>query len=131
MHAPAKNAESFADVGSRELVQKLRPFQLFGPDGHPILPRVWSLVIEPGDLITMRFRDGKLNGPGTHPITVTEKTMSWLRSWWDGQDTNTSRKRTQDPKNRVKLARGRDAIMTWLGNSSSGSSSGTRSIVDN
>ncbi|KAE9374060.1 hypothetical protein N431DRAFT_481376 [Stipitochalara longipes BDJ] len=93
----------------------LRPFQLYGPDGYAILTEVWSLVIEPGDLITMRFRNEKLNGVGAHPVTVTERSMGWLRSWWSQKDSVGINKRIpRDRQTSIKLARGPKAIADWL-----------------
>jgi len=69
----------------------LKSFQLFGPHGHPILPSAWQRVIEPGDIITMRFKDNRLNGPGAHPLTWQETTMSWIRGWWDSRQGNAHR----------------------------------------
>jgi len=93
----------------------LRPFQLYGPDGNAILTQVWSFVIEPGDLITMRFRNEKLNGIGAHPVTMVERSMGWLRSWWNQKDSvGITKKIPRDRQNRFKLARGQKAVVDWL-----------------
>jgi hypothetical protein len=89
----------------------LKPFQLYGGDGNPILHSVWSLVIEPGELITMRFHDEKLNGVGAHSITLVERSMEWVRSWWGRSQ---AKKIDRDPKTRARLARSPDAILAWL-----------------
>jgi len=108
-----------------------RIFQLFGSDGNVILPDVWSLVIEPGDLITMRFRDDKLNGVGAHPVTVTERGLGWLRSWWSPKDSvGGSKNRQRNGHNRVKLARGRNVVEEWLERTSSESIAHTGSLSD-
>ena len=108
----------------------LKPFQLFGPDGNAILSDVWSMVIEPGDLITMRFRDDKLNGIGSHPVTVTERGMGWLRSWWSPKDSvGVSKNTSKDGQNRVKLARGPRIVADWIVGTRIGSSSGI-SVTD-
>ncbi|PMD42957.1 hypothetical protein L207DRAFT_288766 [Hyaloscypha variabilis F] len=114
----------------------LRPFQLYGPDGNAILTPVWSLVIEPGDLITMRFRNEKLNGIGAHPITVIERSMGWLRSWWSQKDSvGISQRIPRDRQKNIKLARGPKAVVDWLyetdsiGRGRRGSSTSSRSYV--
>lgn len=96
----------------------LRPFRLYGPDGNPILPRVWDQIILPGDVITMRFQDRKLNGAGAHPITWMETGIGWVRSWWSRGLVNRT-----PPKNgqqRIKFARGKkDTDAESVGDASS------------
>jgi len=109
----------------------LKAFQLFGPDSNAILTEVWSLVIEPGDLITMRFRDDKLNGIGAHPVTVAERSLGWLRSWWSPKDSvGVSKNGQRNGQNRVKLARGRNAVEEWLERTISESIAHTGSLSD-
>lgn len=105
----------------------LKPFQLYGGDGNPILHSVWSLVVEPGELITMRFHDEKLNGVGAHSITLVERSMEWVRSWWGRSQL---KKIDKDPKSRARLARSPDAIVSWLARDEISVSSGATSYMD-
>ena len=66
----------------------LKPFQLYGPEGQPILPRVWSRTINPSDLITMRFHEERLNGSGAHPVTLSGMAVQWIKRWWKGNPVN-------------------------------------------
>jgi hypothetical protein len=106
----------------------LKPFQLYGGDGNPILHSLWSLVIEPGELITMRFHDEKLNGVGAHSVTLVERSMEWVRSWWGRSQI---KKIDRDPKTRVRLARSPDVVVSWLAGDESESGSGSNdSLVE-
>lgn len=86
----------------------LKPFHLYDPDGNPILPRVWSQIVEPGDLITMRFHDETLNGAGAHPVTLMQHGVAWVRSWWWSSGQKSASKRSaRGLKDRFKFVRKR------------------------
>ncbi|KAH8657173.1 hypothetical protein BGZ60DRAFT_532023 [Tricladium varicosporioides] len=110
----------------------LKPFRVYSPDGNPILPRVWHQLVEPGDLITMRFADGRLNGVGAQPITLAERGMLWARSWWWGSASNGKGRKRRERAERMRFVREREAgtvIFSELGASSTSNGSGS-SLVD-
>lgn len=49
----------------------------------------------------MRFADNKLNGPGSHPVSLMEKGVGWLRSWW----TSDSRIVSKEGKEKIRFVR--------------------------
>ncbi len=102
----------------------LKRFQLYGPDGNPILPRVWHQVVEPSDLITMRFADEKLNGIGAHPISLVEKSIGWLRSWWSPGQAGAVREKERQKIRFVRKKEQTDLV------SESGSESSGSDLVD-
>lgn len=108
----------------------LKPFRVYSTDGNPILPRVWHQLVEPGDLITMRFADGRLNGVGAQPITLAERGMLWARSWWWGSASNGKGRERREKAERMRFVREGEVGTVIFNEFGVSTSSGSKSIID-